>query len=286
MKKIFLIIFSCLLFSTLMLAQSVGINNTTPHASAILDVKSNNKGVLLPRTSTTSRVAIANPAKGLILYDTTTSGFWFHNGTAWAQLSGGGNAWNLTGNSGTNPATNFIGTTDAQPLRFRVNNTWAGEIHPSSGNVFLGLGAGNINTIGQANIAIGEHSLFANTSGYNNTANGYYILSSNTTGANNTASGYQALFNNTTGDNNTAIGVLALYTNTTGVNNTANGKQALEGNTTGNNNTAHGYLALSTNSTGNNNTANGTQALNSNTAGNFNTATVSACSIFISCVVH
>ncbi len=122
MKKIFLITFSCILFSMAIVAQSIGINNTTPHASAILDIKSNNKGILLPRTSTTSRNAIASPAKGLILYDTTTSGFWFHNGIAWTQLSGGSNGWNLTGNGGTDSATNFIGTTDYKPLVFRTNN--------------------------------------------------------------------------------------------------------------------------------------------------------------------
>src|SRR6478672_3732640 len=31
-------------------------------------------------------------------------------------------AWSLTGNAGTSPATNFIGTTDAEPLYFKVNN--------------------------------------------------------------------------------------------------------------------------------------------------------------------
>ena len=87
--KFFITIYS-ILFSPLIFAQSVGINTTTPNGSAILDIKSNNKGVLLPRTSTTSRNAILSPAKGLLLYDTTTSGFWFHNGTAWAQLSAGG----------------------------------------------------------------------------------------------------------------------------------------------------------------------------------------------------
>src|SRR6476646_5975910 len=32
-------------------------------------------------------------------------------------------SWNLTGNSGTNPSTNFIGTTDSKALVFRTNNT-------------------------------------------------------------------------------------------------------------------------------------------------------------------
>ncbi|GIV51743.1 MAG: hypothetical protein KatS3mg038_2264 [Candidatus Kapaibacterium sp.] len=43
---------------------------------------------------------------------------------SWVSPSslGVGNAWSLTGNSGTNPATNFLGTTDAQPLVVRTNN--------------------------------------------------------------------------------------------------------------------------------------------------------------------
>ncbi len=271
MKKIFLITFSSILFSTLMFAQSVGINNTTPHASAILDIKSNNKGVLLPRTSTTSRVAITNPAKGLILYDTTTSGFWFHNGSAWSQLSAGSIGWNLIGNAGTNPASNFVGTTDNQPLRFRVNNTWAGEIHPSNGNVFFGLGAGQSNTSGFFNTATGNSALLTNNTGRFNTANGYEALYSNTTGDQNTAYGFRALYFNTTGFSNTATGANALLSNTTGNFNTANGDAALFHNTTASGNTAIGDNAISAQSFDNGgtgwvsgNTAVGNDALSAN----------------------
>lgn len=38
--------------------------------------------------------------------------------------------WSLTGNSGTDPSTNFIGTTDSQPLIFRANNTEAMRLLP------------------------------------------------------------------------------------------------------------------------------------------------------------
>ncbi len=290
-------------FSTKVFSQSVSINTdgSQPHPSAILDVKSNTKGILLPRTSTTSRNGIVNPAKGLLLYDTTTSGFWFHNGSAWAQLSGTGNGWNLTGNSGTNPATNFIGTTDNQPLRFRVNNAWAGEIHPSTGNVFFGLGAGASNSGGQSNTAIGTHSLFSNASGYDNTANGNYALNFNTTGFDNTANGSSSLFFNTTGNNNTAMGVNAVNGNTTASQNTGIGNNALftqsfsnggtawiSGNTAigyaalyanqptstsnGINNTAVGNLALTANTTGWDNTGIGVTALYTNTTGIENTA--------------
>lgn len=259
------------MFTTLIVAQSVGINTNEPHTSAILDIQSSTKGLLIPRTSTSSRIDIVNPAKGLMLYDTTTSSFWFHNGSAWTQLSVGSNGWNLTGNTVTNPATNFIGTTDEQPLRFKVNNTWAGEIHPTSGNVFLGLDAGNSSTTGQANSSFGNHALFSITDGNFNSANGYYALAANTSGYNNTAHGAYTLYNNTSGFSNTALGRNALFANIIGAFNTAIGTDALLNNT-GSYNSANGYQAAYSNTTGSFNTANGSSALYSNTGGLNNTA--------------
>lgn len=51
--------------------------------------------------------------------------------------------WNTTGNSGTNPTTNFIGTTDNQPLVLKANNKEGLRIL-SDGNVRIG---GNIDPI-------------------------------------------------------------------------------------------------------------------------------------------
>lgn len=45
------------------------------------------------------------------------------NGYVYAGTGGATNAWNLTGNAGTNPSTNFLGTTDNNRLVFRTNNT-------------------------------------------------------------------------------------------------------------------------------------------------------------------
>ncbi len=292
-------------------AQNIGIGTTTPNASAILEIKASTRGLLIPRTSTTSRTAIVNPAKGLMVYDTTTSSFWFYNSSAWVQIGAGGNGWTLTGNAGTNPATNFLGTTDNQPLTFKINNTKAGLL-TTNGNVFWGLRSGNSNTgysnigigtdalknnttrnnqvaigdsalynngtgavnsyDGDRNTAIGSKTLFNNTTGYYNTATGYGALTTNTSGAYNTVNGYAALYLNTTGAFNTASGVDAMYYNQTGSNNVANGYLALENNTTGNQNTATGYASLYCNIGGDYNSAHGTAALNSNTSGNWNTA--------------
>ncbi len=65
--------------------QNVGIGTTTPHASAALEISSNNKGVLIPRISFANRPAAA--AAGLLIYQTDIdSGFYYYNGSAWKYL--------------------------------------------------------------------------------------------------------------------------------------------------------------------------------------------------------
>lgn len=54
-------------------------------------------------------------------------------------------SWNLTGNSGTNSSTNFLGTTDNQPLVFKTNNIE--KLRITEGNRFISqgiVGTGNI----------------------------------------------------------------------------------------------------------------------------------------------
>lgn len=303
-------IIAAMLISPFAFTQSVAINTdgSTAHASAILDIKSTGKGLLIPRMTTAQRNAIAAPATGLMVYDTDAGSFYYYNGSAWAAVGSGGSAgWSLTGNSGTNPAVNFIGTTDAQPLVFKVNNQEAGRISSTTGNTSLGhlslaaittgtgntatgsfalrfntSGSGNTamgsdalrsNTSGEVNTAVGGGALFSNTTGFGNTAMGVSALRLNTTGEANTATGAGALQNNTTGIQNTATGGGALFSNTTGFNNTATGNAALYYNTTGRENAAMGNHALHFNTIGNYNVAWGTDALLTNTSGNDNTAT-------------
>ncbi|MDP4256415.1 MAG: tail fiber domain-containing protein [Bacteroidota bacterium] len=149
-------------------------------------------------------------------------------------------SWSLTGNAGTNPSTNFLGTTDNQPLRFRTNNAYSGEIN-SSGKTAFGFGAGQ-NANGTYSVAIGYMSLFSNP-GYENTAVGSYTMT-NSYGGYNSALGYGVLYNNTSGNANTGMGYGAFSQNTSGYNNTAIGFNTMRSNSYGNNNTAVGYQAL------------------------------------------
>jgi hypothetical protein len=187
-----------------------------------------------------------------------------------SAYSGGPAVWGLTGNAGTNPETDFIGTTDQQDVIFKRDNNIAGRLGES--NTSFGVNSLNANGTGNYNTAIGCFALESNTTGIYNTAIGASALTSNTTGENNTAIGVGALIENTIGQNNTAIGIVALRYNTIGRWNTANGSQALSENTTGQSNTAIGSNALLENTTGNFNTAVGSTALQSNTEGWRNTA--------------
>src|SRR6516162_8516497 len=125
-------------------SQSVTINTdgSLPSTSAMLDVKSTTKGFLIPRMTMVQRNAIASPATGLLIFQTdVVPGFYYYSGSGWINLSLASSVWSLSGNSGTNPSNDFIGTTDNNPLNFRINNMYAGQLHPS-GNIFVGIRAG------------------------------------------------------------------------------------------------------------------------------------------------
>ena len=142
--------------------QSVGIGTTTPHTSAMLDVSSTSKGMLVPRMTSTQRITLTSPATGLLVFDTNTNSFWYFNGADWTNLATSLNSWSVNGNPGTNPATHFIGTNDNADLRFKINNLNAGLIS-NNGNLFLGFRSNNGNSTINPNTAIGSDALFSNT---------------------------------------------------------------------------------------------------------------------------
>ena len=130
MKKIFLFSYCFFLVFKISFSQNVGIGTTTPNATAQLEISSITKGVLIPRMTLAQRTAIVSPATGLLVYqnDIADSSFYWYDGLAWIKLQSAKSGWNLTGNSGINPSSQFVGTTDNNPLRFRMNNKFSGEI--------------------------------------------------------------------------------------------------------------------------------------------------------------
>jgi hypothetical protein len=72
------------------LAQNVGINDTgiPPNSSAMLDINSASKGLLIPRLTQAQRIAIVSPATGLMVFQTDNPvGFYYYTGSGWEQLA-------------------------------------------------------------------------------------------------------------------------------------------------------------------------------------------------------
>jgi hypothetical protein len=85
-KILFLLVF----VSSFSFAQ-VGIGTTTPNANAMLEVVSSNKGVLIPRMTTSQRTAIVTPAQSLLVYDTDVSMYYYYStsNNGWTAINVG-----------------------------------------------------------------------------------------------------------------------------------------------------------------------------------------------------
>ena len=91
--KTFLITIAILVSYSINAQVSVTTDGSSADASAMLEVKSSDKGFLPPRLTEAQRDAISSPATGLMIYQTDgTAGIYFYNGTAWTALSGGGSS--------------------------------------------------------------------------------------------------------------------------------------------------------------------------------------------------
>jgi hypothetical protein len=238
-KSTLIILMALLCHEILYAQQNVGIGTNAPNASSLLELKSSNKGLLVPRVnliSETDVTTIINPEISLLIYNTNNTlpegeGFYFWVGAKWSKLATKANvtnlAWSIAGNASTNTATDFIGTIDDKALVFKTNNIESGKIDPTLKNVFFGRSAGISTLFGSENSSFGHEAGSGNTFGDRNTAIGSFALQDNTFGSDNIAIGVSALRNNEAGNENTAVGVRSLSSLTLlNARNTALGYQA------------------------------------------------------------
>lgn len=176
-------IFLFIAFTALISNAQVGIGTTNPDNSAALDVFSTNSGILIPRMTQAQKLAIASPATGLLVYQTDNStGFWYYNGVSWQPFSSG-TGWNLLGNTGTNPATNKLGTIDNQSLVLKANTIENTRLL-TNGNI--GIGTNNptnkLHLVSNPifNYAQNFESLTSATNISNSSSNDPYCINNNT----------------------------------------------------------------------------------------------------------
>jgi hypothetical protein len=68
-------------------AGNVGIGGAAANASAILDAQSTTKGVRMPNMTTAQKNAIATPAAGLMVFDTSLAKLCVYSGAAWQTIT-------------------------------------------------------------------------------------------------------------------------------------------------------------------------------------------------------
>lgn len=133
--------------------QNVAINNdnTLPDANAILDIKSNSKGILIPRLTTAQRDAIAGPPTGLTIYNTETNSFWYYAsdvGGGWLEMQTHlQKHWNFSAGNiyNTNSGNIGIGTnTPAEKLSLNATDPTIQFLNAGSPKGFLQAGGNDM----------------------------------------------------------------------------------------------------------------------------------------------
>ena len=288
---------------------NVGIGTTTPASSALLELSSTSKGMLIPRMTSSQRTSISSPATGLEVYDTDSGYAFFYNGSSWKGdktytasngITSSGSTIKFGGNLSS---ATTIGTSSTNTLKL------TGVQSGSTSDSLMVLSSGVVKKVSQSSISSpwthsGSNTTLTNsgdnvgvgkTPSYDLDVNGLtnsdsfgiagftvlklkgtrnVFVGKNTapgnSGSDNTMLGFQAGYKNTYGDENVFIGSTAGVSNTAGNDNIFLGYAAGYSNGTGSSNFFSGSYSGYSNTSGSSNTFSGDGAGYSNTTGSYN----------------
>jgi hypothetical protein len=117
----------------------LGDNPGNLNPNALLELESHSKGLLLPRMTTAEAATMSAPPDGMMIFNTDSTCICVRRSGLWRSLcaEGDGAPWSTTGNSNTNPNSNFLGTKDNQALVFKTNNAEVMRLL-TNGNIGIG----------------------------------------------------------------------------------------------------------------------------------------------------
>ncbi|NTW34255.1 MAG: hypothetical protein HGB12_16825, partial [Bacteroidetes bacterium] len=103
---------------------AIDVSGSQPNSSAMLDVVSSDRGLLIPRvalTQTTNAAPVTSPAISLLVYNTATvndviPGFYYWDGSKWVQSMGPQGATGATGAQGVQGITGATGVQGVQGI--------------------------------------------------------------------------------------------------------------------------------------------------------------------------
>lgn len=113
---------------------SIGVNTIVPSSKALLDLNSNNKGILIPRLTNLQRNNIVSPDNSLLIYNSDTKQFNYYNGTSWIVIESSMIGFTNGGNSFGANAT--LGLNDNFDLTV-ITNAASNTVFKKSGNVLM-----------------------------------------------------------------------------------------------------------------------------------------------------
>lgn len=169
----------------------VGISSTsiTPDVSSILELRSTTSGFLLPRMTTAQRDAIASPATGLVVYNSTTNQLNYYTGSSW-QLVSAGSSGTVTSTSVTT-ANGFSGTVATSSTTPAITiSTSVNGIAKGNGTALSAATSGTDYSAGTSGLATGILKSTTTTGALSiANASDFPTLNQNTTGTSSTITG-------------------------------------------------------------------------------------------------
>jgi hypothetical protein len=143
------------LFGFTVINAQVGIGINTPNPKAMLDISSNRKGLLPPRLTEDSIIAMGQVVQGMVVYNTTRNCIMLNNGNGWHCLSSGENSTNtfeiesqgFYADADSSAGSKVNSITALSNGDYCVTGTFAGGKLDLGNSIVLNVGAVYSNTI-------------------------------------------------------------------------------------------------------------------------------------------